>query len=112
MDEPAPGDDALRERLGQLLDGGVPTEWQQRADTSAAVNTVVARLAAVGPGDRAALLAIAGFTTQPFRSSDADDDITQACETCMYYGVHRRFCDLPELKLPVKPEWSCRLWRI
>jgi hypothetical protein len=26
--------------------------------------------------------------------------------------VHRRFCELPELMLPVEPQWSCRLWRI
>ena len=39
-------------------------------------------------------------------------DIEQACETCMYYKVHRRYCELPELELPVEPEWSCRLWRI
>jgi hypothetical protein len=30
----------------------------------------------------------------------------------MYYKVHRRYCELPELDFPVEPEWSCRLWRI
>ena len=55
-------------------------------------------------------LRLAGFTTQPYAADQ--DDIAQACETCMYYVVNRKFCDLPELKIPVKPEWSCRLWRI
>jgi hypothetical protein len=34
------------------------------------------------------------------------------CQECMYYLVHRRWCDLPELDLPAEPEWWCRLWRI
>jgi hypothetical protein len=34
------------------------------------------------------------------------------CQECMYFLVHRRWCDLPELNLPAEPEWYCRLWRI
>lgn len=34
------------------------------------------------------------------------------CQECMYYLVHRRWCDLPELNLPAEPDWYCRLWRI
>jgi hypothetical protein len=30
----------------------------------------------------------------------------------MYYLIRRRHCALPELDLPVEPDWSCRLWRI
>ena len=109
---PSNNDDAaLREQIGQLLRDGLRTEWRDRADSSEAVNRIVAQLAAVPPGDHAALLRIAGFMLTPFQPQDADD-ISQACETCMYYALHRRFCDLPELQLPVEPEWSCRLWRI
>jgi hypothetical protein len=36
----------------------------------------------------------------------------QRCMECMYYLVHRRWCDLPELAVPVEPDWWCRLWRI
>ncbi len=110
MNAAAIDDAPLREKLQRLLDGGLQTEWQDRADSSEAVNRIVARLAAVEPGDYAARLRIAGFTPKPFQS--ADNDIAQACETCMYYEVHSRFCTLPELRLPVRPEWSCRLWRI
>jgi hypothetical protein len=53
-------------------------------------------------------LVIAGFTDHTIET----EDMPQPCETCMYYKVHARFCDLPELMLPVEPEWSCRLWRI
>ena len=34
------------------------------------------------------------------------------CQECMYYLVHKRWCDLPELDLPAEPDWWCRLWRI
>jgi hypothetical protein len=30
---------------------------------------------------------------------------------CMYFVVHRKWCELPELAWPVEPEWWCRLWR-
>lgn len=49
-------------------------------------------------------------------SSPADDalrhGIEHACATCLYYERHRRFCNLPELMLPVEAEWSCIVWRI
>lgn len=103
-------DETLRGRLEQLLRGGLETEWRERAYTSEAVNKIVARLQLTAPGDHAAKLKVAGFTRDPYAADD--DDISQSCETCMYYVVHRKFCDLPELRIPVKPEWSCRLWRI
>lgn len=103
-------DSKLRERIFTLLKGGLATEWRQRAYNSEAVNTIVADLHRVKEEDIAGKLRLAGFTLQAFE--DAEEAISQACATCMYYEVHRQFCALPELKLPVKPEWSCRLWRI
>lgn len=102
-------DDAQRNAIHTLLRQGLATEWCDRADDSDAVNRVVAQLAATDHSDLAALLRIAGFTPTPYRNADGDG---QACATCMYYAQHRRFCELPELRLPVLPEWSCRLWRI
>lgn len=104
----SPADDALRERLAASLVDRLATEWRDRADSGDAVNRIAARLAAVAPGDHAALLRIAGFTPAPFEPAGADD-IAQACETCMYCAPHRRFCELPELHLPVRPEMSCRV---
>lgn len=34
------------------------------------------------------------------------------CQECIYFLLHKRWCDLPELALPAEPEWYCRLWRI
>lgn len=102
--------DALRDRLEKLLREGLETEWRERAYTSPAVNEIVARLRSISTTDYAARLVVAGFTNQPYVAEA--EDITQACETCMYYVIHRQFCNLPELQIPVKLQWSCRLWRV
>jgi hypothetical protein len=34
------------------------------------------------------------------------------CLECMYYLINRKWCDLPELSVPAKPDWYCKLWRI
>ena len=101
-------DDAKqREEIRALLGGGLVTEVFPRADTHEEVQAIIARLHRV-EGDLKARLVIGGFTLTPV----THEGIEQACETCMYYKVHRRYCELPEFALPVEPEWSCRLWRI
>ena len=64
------------------------------------------QLRALRPDDLEAKLVIGGFTDQPY-----GPDQTR-CLECMYYLVHRKWCDLPELSVPVEPDWWCRLWRI
>lgn len=100
-------DAMLREDIAALLREGLETEVWPRAETSEDVNAIVQRLRTQGT-DLRAKLAIAGFTDHVIVA----DGLEQPCETCMYYLVNRRFCDLPELMLPVDPDWSCRLWRI
>lgn len=100
-------DDATRAQIVHLLDNGLQTEVQPRADTHDAVQEIIGRLRA-SDGSLEKRLVIGGFTLDPITHGD----IEQACETCMYYLVHRRYCELPELAVPVEPNWSCRLWRI
>ena len=100
-------EDRLRDDITVLLREGIETEIWPRAETSEDVNEIVHRLRADGTDLRAKLV-IAGFTNYVITA----DDLEQPCETCMYYLVNRRFCELPELMLPVEPGWSCRLWRI
>ncbi len=103
-----PQDDALRDQIGTLLKDGLETEVFPRAETGEMVNSLVSRLQTEAQDDLTQKLVISGFTDYVVEA----EDIEQPCETCMYYLVHRKFCDLPELMLPVEPEWSCRLWRI
>lgn len=105
-------DGLLRKKVTQLLESGLPTEVEPRAYTSEAVNAFITRLQSQGPDDIKEKITIAGFTLRPYHPPDMDDDLVQSCETCMYYVIHRRFCELPELALPVEKDWSCRLWRI
>jgi len=110
-DEQEQADEDLRSVLEDNLSNGLTTEVEPRAYTSEEVNDVVARLQTLNDDDYSNKLVYAGFTLNPYNPGvDEDDD--QACETCMYYLVHRKFCELPELMLPVEESWSCRLWRI
>lgn len=101
----------LRIKLAELLNSGVETRWQQRANDDAAVRQRVEQLQVLEPADYAMKMQVAGFTAQPYRPPE-DLDLEQSCATCMYYARHRQYCELPELSMPVLPEWSCVLWRI
>lgn len=100
-------DDLVRDEIAALLREGLRTEAWPRAETSQDVNAIVQRLQTEADDLRAKLI-IAGFTDHVVTA----DGLEQPCETCMYYLVNRRFCELPELMVPVLPDWSCRLWRI
>lgn len=100
-----------RERIWQLLSGGLATDWQQRAYGDADVQRVIAELKKLAPDDLEGRLRVAGFTPVPY-AGEEDPEIEQACRTCMYYELHKKYCALPELDLYAEPEWSCILWRI
>lgn len=100
-------DDTLRNEIENLLIGGLATEAQPRADTPEQINEVIQRLHK-SDGSLKSRLVIGGLTLKGIEHGGFE----QACETCMYYLVHRKYCELPELEIPVEPEWSCRLWRI
>jgi hypothetical protein len=104
-------DNALRTVLEDNLSNGLEAEVEQRSYSSEDVNAIVARLQALDESDYSNKMVTAGFTLKANNPGEDEDD-DQACESCMYYLVHRKFCELPELMLPVAPEWSCRLWRI
>jgi hypothetical protein len=98
---------ATLEIIRSLLASGLGTEAFPRADTHEEVQALVRRLQQEGKTLEAKIV-ISGFTLWPV----THHEIEQACETCMYYLRLRKHCELPELDLPVEPEWSCRLWRI
>lgn len=100
-------DDAIRAEIKAKLESGLETEVFPRADTHEQVQDVVQTLRS-SDGSLDAKLKIGGFTLETIEHGG----IEQPCETCMYYLVHRRYCELPELDVPVEPQWSCRLWRI
>lgn len=96
-----------REEIRSLLASGLKTEVFPRGDTHEEVQAIIVRLRQSG-GDLKSKLVIGGFTDHTIEHGGLE----QPCETCMYYLVHRKYCELPELDCSVEPEWSCRLWRI
>lgn len=101
-------DDALRQTLQAMLKSGLEVELEPRAYEHEQILEVISRLQNLEPDDYQSKMSITGFTLIPW--GEGEDE--QACESCMYYKVHRKFCEIPELMLPVEPEWSCRIWRI
>ena len=99
--------DALRTQIRSRLEGGLQTQVQPRCDTHEKIQEVIKKLQ-TSDHSLDAKLTIAGFTLTPVMLNG----IECACETCMYYKLHQKYCELPELELPVEPQWSCRLWRI
>lgn len=102
-----PNDEKLREEIRALLASGLRTEVFPRADTHEEVQEIIGRLRA-SDGSIQSRLVIGGLTDHTIEHGGLE----QPCETCMYYLVHRKYCELPEINCAVEPEWSCRLWRI
>lgn len=100
-----------RDAVGAALRRGLVTGWQQRAYTDADIRRTTDALQALKSDDVLGRLRVAGFTLNPYVGEE-QPEIEQSCSTCMYYESHRRYCNLPELKLGVEPQWSCVLWRI
>jgi hypothetical protein len=97
---------ALRERIARILAGGLVTQTEPFPEDDRAFGNLLAAVKELPAGDLEAKLVLSGFTDRPF----GEDQMR--CQECMYYLVHRKWCDLPELAVPVEPNWWCRLWRI
>jgi methionine sulfoxide reductase catalytic subunit len=101
----AKSDDEMREEIRRkLVDEGLKTQMAPFPENNVQFDQILAELRALKPDDLEGKLVIAGFYPKPVED--------QRCLECMYYLVHRKWCDIPELAVPVEPDWWCRLWRI
>ena len=101
-------DDALRARIAQDLAAGLAvTVWPRPASDDLTLEIVTA-LQTHPADDLTGRMVIAGLTNHPVEFGG----IAQSCGSCVYFMVHHRKCEQPEVDLPVEPEWSCRLWRM
>jgi hypothetical protein len=98
-------DDILRERIRVLLADGLETEVEPFPGDQLAFQAILDDLREAGDSLENKLV-IGGFLDRPYGPDG------MRCLECMYYLIHRKWCDLPELALPVEPDWYCRLWRI
>ena len=96
----------LRQHIAELLANGLQTQVEPFPPTEKEFAEIAAELRSLDPKDLTGKLVIAGFLDRPYGEEN------WRCADCIYYLANRKWCDLPELALPVEPDWYCRLWRM
>ncbi len=96
----------LRETIAALLGSGLVTQVEPFPVTDIEFAEILTELRNLDADDLQGKLVIGGFLDHRYGPEG------RRCMECMYYLVHRKWCDLPELAVPVEPDWYCRLWRI
>jgi hypothetical protein len=99
-------DEALLQRIAVMMKNGLVTQTEPFPETNKEFAGILDLLRELDPEDLESKLVISGFVDHPYGPEK------QRCMECMYFLVHRKWCDLPELSVPVEPDWWCRLWRI
>ena len=104
----AQGKDAAKvlSEITKMLDAGLETQIEPFPESAAEFANILDELRALEPDDIKGRLVIGGFLNRP------NGPLEARCQECIYFLVHRRWCDLPELAVPVEPDWWCRLWKI
>ena len=105
------GDDAdaangLRREIAGMLAAGLVTQTEPIPEDTLQVQKLVLELQHLPKDDLRNKLIVSGMTNH------AHGEEGLRCKECMYYLIHRRWCELPELDIPVGANWWCRLWRI
>ena len=110
---PTPSDDETRDQIAKLLSrGAISPLSPAQALAQESFNSIVRRMQGLSPNDLVGKLRVSGLTLLPYVLKDDEDSIERACSSCINYERHRRFCNLPELMLPVELQWSCIVWRM
>lgn len=98
--------DALLAEISRMLEDGLVTQTEPFPETQKEFAAILDELRELAPDDITGRLVISGYVNHPYGPDQ------QRCQECMYYLVHRKWCDIPEISLPAEPDWWCRLWRI
>ncbi len=101
-------EDVLRGVISRILASGLKTQMLPFPETEVEFDEIIDQLRELAAADLDQRLVMGGFADHP-----VDGDYgSMRCRECIYYLPHRRWCDLPELPLPVEADWYCRLWKI
>ncbi len=104
---PAEADHAtLLRMIEDQMKEGLKTMVDPFPETDKEFAAILDELRVLSPDQLREKLVISGWLLKPH----GEDEMR--CQECMYFLVHKRWCDLPELSLPAEPDWYCRLWRI
>lgn len=96
----------LLKMIEDLLNEGLQTQVEPFPDTDREFAAILDELRPLRADQLQEKLVISGWLLEPYGED------RMRCQECMYFLVHKRWCDLPELSLPAEPDWWCRLWRI
>jgi hypothetical protein len=96
----------LLQAMADMMADGLKTQVEPFPETEKEFNEILLELRELAPTDLEGKLVIGGFIDHPYGPEK------MRCMECMYFLVNRKWCDLPELSVPVEPDWWCRLWRI
>ena len=96
----------MRGRIAKMMDDGLQTKTEPFPETDLEFAALLAELRELRPDDLTGKLVLSGFVNKPYGPDQ------MRCQECVYYVVHRKWCELPEIALPVEGNWWCRLWRI
>jgi hypothetical protein len=99
-------DAPLREKIRRRLATGLRTQFEPVPRDHREFEAIVRELGELANEQLDEKLTLAGFLDKPYGRD------RQRCHDCMYYLVHRKWCALPALAVPVEPDWWCRLWRV
>jgi hypothetical protein len=100
--------DVVRLWVDGLLNYGIETAMAPFPKTQSEFLGIVDELGKLHKNDLLNRLIIGGFANH---GVGAGEDL-QRCQECIYYLPHAKWCDLPELPIPVEPQWWCRLWKL
>jgi hypothetical protein len=96
----------LLHTIADILASGIETHVEPFPETDKEFGEILLALRALDPSDLKGKLVVSGFLDHPYGPARL------RCMECIYFLVHRKWCDLPELLVPVEPDWYCRLWRM
>ena len=97
---------AMLNEISELLASGLETRVEPFPVTEKEFAEILKELRTLAPDDLKGKLVVSGFKDHPHGPDNA------SCADCIYYLANRKWCDLPELAVPVEADWYCRLWRM
>jgi hypothetical protein len=99
-------DAVLRDKIRITLSRGLRTTIEPIPKDNVEFDAILQQLHGLEAHQIEEKLTLSGFVDRPYGKDQ------QRCFDCMYYSVHRKWCVLPSIGLPVEPDWWCRLWRL
>jgi hypothetical protein len=96
----------MLQTIDEMLGSGLQTQVEPFPETEKEFAEIINQLRALDRDDLKGKLVIGGFLNRPYGPEKL------RCMECINFLVNRKWCDLPDLAIPVEANWYCRLWRI